>query len=84
MFLSIVTKKCVESAALQQLNNKIKQSIDNRITNLKSKFKNYSANNVSFKKHHINHSLKQFNDQFVITPIDKDNENVAFIFKCFT
>lgn len=69
---------------LRRCNNETKQSIDNRITILKSKFKNNSANNVSLKKHHINHSLKQFHDQFVMTPIDKDNENVAFIFKCFT
>ena len=57
VLLRDVTKN-IEYALLQLWKNKIKLSIDDRITNLKSRLDHYSKHNVYHKNHPINHSLK--------------------------
>ena len=53
-----MSQKNIEYALLQLRKNKIKLSIDDRITNLKSRLDHYSKHNVYHKNHPINHSLK--------------------------
>ena len=57
----------------QQWETKLTLSIDAGVITL----------NVSFKYHHTKYLFKIIHYQFVVTPIDKANNNFVFVFKCY-
>ena len=58
--------------------------IDNKIITLKTHNSNHHPTDTSsLKTTAVKNSIQQIPDQFVVTPVDKANGNVAFIFKRF-
>ena len=75
-------------ATLLEWKNKWKQLINHRIMTLKSQKSNkYPTGTSSQETTFIKKHFQRIRDQFVVAPIDKANENVAFteedVQRCF-
>ena len=77
------TKNNTNKAVLQEWKNKIFELVDKRIETIKGTGLYNQPSINSLKETHIKSSLKQLQNDYILTPIDKANGNIAFICKRF-